>query len=163
MDLKTLFIEIDNELHDKEKSMKDCIPILQNYNSQDYLEFITKEEIDKLSDKNTDYIRIKIPSTHSYFPSFFDAYLLVWSNNKFSKIHSHPERGCILKVLKGSIKETRYSNPDLHVINKIIVKEGETSYIHDTEAFHKVKNADKTKLSISLHIYAPKGYQVKYF
>lgn len=163
MDLKTLFIQIDNLLQDNEKTVFDCQSILSNYNSLDYLHFITKEEIDKLHDEKIDYIKISIPSMNNYLPHFFDPYLLVWSNNKFSKIHDHPEKGCVLKVLKGSIKEIRYSNPNLQKISENIVNEGETSYIHNNQGFHKVKNNDKTKMSISLHIYSPKDFIINYF
>lgn len=163
MDLKSLFIKIDNELQDYTKTMKDCLPLLSSYNSLDYIEFITKNELDKLLGDDVDYIRIPISNVNMYSPQYFDAYILVWSNRKFSRIHNHPERGCILKVLKGSIEETRYSNPDLIKMDTIRVNEGETSYIHDNTAYHKVKNADETRLSISLHIYAPKGYKVNYF
>ena len=163
MDLKTLFIQLDNELQNKNKTILDCKSILSNYNLFDYIDFITKEDMDKLQDENTDYIRISIPEIKNYSPQYFDAYLLVWSTNNFSRIHDHPEKGCALKVLKGSIKESRYSKENMKKISKSIIKEGEVSYIHNKEGFHKVKNAEEYKLSISLHIYSPKGYKTNYF
>lgn len=163
MDLKTLFIKIDNELQDNGKNVKDCQPILAEYNSNDYNKYLTEDEMNKLLDEKTDYIRIAVENPDGYKPQYFDPYLLVWSKNNFSRIHSHPEKGCILKILKGSIKETRYSYPELKIIEETIVELGQTSYIHDTIALHKVKNADKTDFSVSLHIYSPKGYIINYF
>lgn len=162
MNLKELFIQLDNKLKDNEVLLKDCIPILDKYDEFDYLFSITKKEIDKLFDDDINYIRIPVTSTEKYNPQHFDPYLLIWSKNNFSPIHDHPERGCILKVLKGSIKEIRYSNPELKEIQTSVLNEGDTSYIHDIEGFHKVKNNNQEKLSISLHIYSPKGYKVNY-
>ena len=157
MDLKRVFLHIDVELENKNKTLKDCLPILNEYNSLDYLQFIKKENM-KLMSKKGNYIKIKIDKLGMYKPVNFDAYLIIWYNDGYSPIHNHPERGCIFKVLAGSIREIRYSKNRFVELSDSTIQKGDCSYIHDNTALHKVKNREICSLSISLHIYSPRGY-----
>lgn len=187
MNLKLLLLHLDYQLDDKSSSLKDCLTTLNEYNSIDYFEFINEKnrerEINREREtnreregnreinrernnnyiKNKFYTKIKVDKINSYKPRNFDAYLIVWHLNEFSYIHNHPNRGCIFKVLTGSLKEIRYANYTLDELETNVITTGQTKYIHDSEALHKVKNNDENNLTISLHIYSPKGYNPVYF
>lgn len=43
--------------------------------------------------------------------------ILVWTPGRGSPIHDHANAHCLMKVLKGSLKETLYSWPNENVVN----------------------------------------------
>eukprot|EP01038_Epipyxis_sp_PR26KG_P005027 gene5027-7016_t len=84
--------------------------------------------------------------------------LLCWSPFKESKIHNHPCDGCIMKTLRGCIKESRYSfcetKNEIVPLNVRFYCEGQTAYIQDSEGLHKVGNPSYSG-AVSLHLYSP--------
>ncbi|KAI9758347.1 MAG: Cysteine dioxygenase [Chaenotheca gracillima] len=92
--------------------------------------------------------------------------ILVWTPGKASPIHDHADAHCLMKILKGSLKETIYEwpeksdDPDHAASTPTIKKEtiytkGQVAYIADNLGLHKVTNADPDNVSISLHLYTP--------
>ena len=45
----------------------------------------------------------------------YEIYLICWNKKQISKIHDHPENGCILKVLKGELIEYRYDTKKIEL------------------------------------------------
>ena len=85
----------------------------------------------------------------------FRLVLIYWDGNARSKKHGHPEGGCLLKVLSGSLIETRFDPIDPQwVTGKYYFFQGDVSYIHDSLAYHVVENP-YSEPAISLHIYSP--------
>ena len=179
MKLKLLFLQLDYELDKEHITLKECLPTLNEYDSLDYLDFINEKnrERDKqlnnveenqitttaslINDnyiKNDYYTKIKLDEIDFYKPRNFDAYLIIWNSNKFSTIHNHAERGCIFKILTGSLIETRYQKDTLNELGTSLLYSGSSSYIDNNQGLHKVGSDDKNNLTISLHIYAPKNY-----
>jgi cysteine dioxygenase len=63
-----------------------------------------------------------------------------------------------MKVLKGTLLETRFSYPDPEismskpkVIKETIYNEGEVTYMSDELGLHKISNPDQKRLAVSLH------------
>ena len=63
-----------------------------------------------------------------------------------------------MKVLKGTLRETRFSYPDSHVpssgpkvIKETTYKENEVTYMADELGLHKISNPDQERLAVSLH------------
>lgn len=61
-----------------------------------------------------------------------------------------------MKVLKGTLKETRFANPEnpdmaLEVIKETIYNKGEVTYMADELGLHKISNPDKENVAVSLH------------
>lgn len=54
--------------------------------------------------------------------------LLVWNPGRSSLIHDHSNSHCIMKVLKGSLKETLYNWPDEKLKSSPLVVQKETVY-----------------------------------
>jgi len=61
-----------------------------------------------------------------------------------------------MKVLEGTLKETRFTNPEnpdtaLDVIKETIYGKGEVTYMSDELGLHKISNPDKENVAVSLH------------
>ncbi len=90
--------------------------------------------------------------------------LLCWNAGMESKIHNHPCDGCFVRVMKGTVKETRYALPDenkgsedqvLKITSECIATEGDLTYMDDYIGFHKIGNPSSDIGAISLHLYTP--------
>jgi len=63
-----------------------------------------------------------------------------------------------MKVLKGTLRETRFSYPDPQisssgpkVIKETKYNENEVTYMADELGLHKISNPDQERLAVSLH------------
>ncbi|RMD44387.1 hypothetical protein DV735_g688, partial [Chaetothyriales sp. CBS 134920] len=96
--------------------------------------------------------------------------VVVWNPGKGSPIHDHANAHCVMKILKGSLKEIQYAMPDAaaaatgatqqqqqppRVIKESTYLENEVTYIADTIGLHKITNASATEPAVSLHLYTP--------
>jgi cysteine dioxygenase len=92
----------------------------------------------------------------------FEIYQINWLKNAETNIHYHPKRGCIMKIIKGSLQEKLYQSKIYNIgakdfMNKYEIKNSfynmnDVSYIDDTIGLHKIIAIEE---SISLHIYSP--------
>lgn len=65
-----------------------------------------------------------------------------------------------MKVLKGDLQETLYSEPEQagqapQRLKVTTYGENQVTYISDKIGLHKIENASDTELAISLHLYTP--------
>jgi len=86
--------------------------------------------------------------------------VLVWSPGKGSPVHDHADAHCLMKVLKGTLKETRFDFPRNNatppdVIKETIYQEGKVNYMADELGLHKISNPDPVNVAVSLHLYTP--------
>lgn len=83
--------------------------------------------------------------------------ILCWAPGQKSPIHNHPNQGCIMKIIKGTLEEELFninnmdSTINIHTKNKV-------TYIDNTEFIHKISNNSKKNV-ISLHCYSPSGFK----
>jgi len=94
-----------------------------------------------------------------YNNNIYDMYIISWNDNQISQIHDHPENGCIMKILDGSIEEVLYDNK-LNVIEQTEYNKGDISYIDNNRGFHKMKTTSKC---VTLHIYSPPNYKLNIY
>ncbi|RDA82962.1 hypothetical protein CP532_0874 [Ophiocordyceps camponoti-leonardi (nom. inval.)] len=87
--------------------------------------------------------------------------VLVWSPGKGSPIHDHGNAHCLMKVLYGSLTETRYAFPDesvdekpMTVISERTFKNNAVTYMADELGLHRVSNRG-SDFAVSLHLYTP--------
>lgn len=89
----------------------------------------------------------------------FNLLLLVWGPKQFSEIHNHGGSMCFFRVMEGRILEDRFepsgTSPD--PISSHDLGVGDTGFICDTVAIHKMTNPDPMHPAMSLHVYIP-GY-----
>ncbi|KJZ79300.1 Cysteine dioxygenase [Hirsutella minnesotensis 3608] len=87
--------------------------------------------------------------------------VLVWSPGKGSPIHDHGNAHCLMKILRGSLTETRYEFPEeddverpMTVISEKTHKENAVAYMADELGLHRVSNRG-SDFAVSLHLYTP--------
>ncbi|KMU79559.1 cysteine dioxygenase type 1 [Coccidioides immitis RMSCC 3703] len=89
--------------------------------------------------------------------------ILVWSPGRSSPIHDHANAHCVMKILKGSLKETLYDWPDqektdagepapMKVTRERVYGENQVTYMSDKLGLHKITNPDPNEYAISLHL-----------
>lgn len=99
----------------------------------------------------------------------FGIAVLTWLPGQMTNIHGHPENGCIMMPLHGTLTEERFNiaepisltsngvcpTKNLSVQKEIrIIMPGQAAFINDTIGYHQVKNNSNT-LAVSLHVYSP--------
>ncbi|CAG0898522.1 unnamed protein product [Darwinula stevensoni] len=91
----------------------------------------------------------------------FNLMVLCWGEAHGSSIHDHANSHCFMKMLMGSLTETRFDYPggdtvgELHKISITELKTNEVVYINDEQGLHRVENASHTQPAVSLHLYCP--------
>jgi len=71
-------------------------------------------------------------------------------------VHDHADAHCIMKVLKGALKETRFDFPRNNATPPTIIKEtlyqqNQVTYMADELGLHKISNPDPLDAAVSLH------------
>jgi predicted metal-dependent enzyme (double-stranded beta helix superfamily) len=121
-----------------------------NLNLKDYSHFI------KYSDLS--YQKNLMCSTDS-----IDVFLICWKAGQNSKIHDHPNKGCLMAVLKGSLEEHRYnrdkSTDVVAYASSNILLPNKISYNAGSDVLHQISPLEDT---ISVHIYE-KNYVPKFY
>ena len=116
--------------------------ILSSYNSTDWKQYISFDK--------QDYKKNLV-----YRDNNFEMFVVCWLPNQETKIHNHPEGGCLLKILEGNIIEELYDkNFVLQENNNLVMSD--VRYIDDSIGIHKMKNNEEN--TISLHIYSPPNF-----
>ena len=163
MKLKHLFETISIKLETNENTtLADCYSILDEIKeseSKDWKEYCQFSE--------ETYTRNLV-----FRNNFLDCYILCWLPNQGTPYHYHPSRGCIYRILKGELVETREtdknkqntSNQNLKLdtdkeTNKIITNltKDMCGYIGNEKGGHQIKNSSNQP-AVSLHFYAPAKY-----
>lgn len=140
-------------------SLQRCHHILDSYTNDDWEQYV------EFSDIYYNKIRLGEFST-----DLFDIYIICWNNNQKTRIHDHPENGCLLKLLCGNLNEDIYINGDTNdgqhneVSNNEVtyektnnIKVNDISYMEKSSKLHVINNTDTQ--SVSIHIYSPPNYK----
>ncbi|CAL8576383.1 hypothetical protein XPA_002269 [Xanthoria parietina] len=92
----------------------------------------------------------------------YNLLVLVWTPGSESVIHDHADSHCIMKIIKGSLTETRYAWPESTGPGEAMKTTQETSlgcdqvvYMADSLGLHKISNPDSEEYAVSLHLYTP--------
>ena len=97
-----------------------------------------------------------LESTYIECATNYGQLILVWTPNKGSPVHDHADAHCLMKILKGTLKETRFDFPRNNatapqVIKEIVYQQGEVTYMADELGLHKISNPDEGEIAVSLH------------
>ena len=142
-----------NGLHPQNKfQLINLKPILEQYSGDDWM------DLKKIKPLNSDINYHRIPIIFEEFNqnknnTIFGMYLIAWNSFCHTSVHNHPEGGCLMKILDGSIKEQRFMNAESFSIINTLNKD-DVSYIHDDIGLHRILNENNTT-SYSLNIYSP--------
>jgi len=95
-------------------------------------------------------------------PGLFNLLILVWTPGKASPVHDHADSHCLMKVLQGELRETRFAIPSKPGMNKPLEETSmlgygmdKVSYMSDELGLHSVGNPHPTDYAVSLHLYTP--------
>ena len=113
--------------------------ILKQYNSTDWKKYI---DFDEENYKKNLFYRDKD----------YEMFIVCWNPFQETKIHNHSDKGCILRILEGSIKEKLYDE-NFNIIEHYSLEKNYIRYIDDNLGIHKMINGNEK--CISLHIYSP--------
>lgn len=97
--------------------------------------------------RKNNYNRISLIKCEAY-----ELLLLCWNPAQASDFHSHPSKGCLVKILQGRLEdELKLEDQDSqfrsHMTNDVF-------FISDKMGQHRVFNAQEEH-AVSLHLYAP--------
>ena len=133
------------------------------YNVLKFRNYLKKINFVNFKDKNLENKAIKTKS-HIKKCLFRDKkvelLLIIWPPNYETKVHSHPDGGCISKCINNKLVEERYNTKTLEIIEKKNFNKNDISYIDNNLYYHKIIN-DTNKFAYSLHIYSPPNYYNK--
>jgi hypothetical protein len=128
------------------KTIKDNLPC---HFSPDVIEYCKKKSIYS----ENKYNRIKL---HEYSNEIFELILICWNSNSETRIHDHPEDGCVMHLISGNLEEHLYNcKGELQKITKLNI--GESTYMENSIGYHKIRCVDK---AMSLHIYSPINHKM---
>jgi predicted metal-dependent enzyme (double-stranded beta helix superfamily) len=147
--LKGLGEQITNEIKNG-TPLKELSHIISSYNGSDWRSHI------KYNDTYS--------KTCAYANDFIEIIIITWSQNICSKIHDHPENGCLLRIMEGGLIEDVYimDNGVSKFMDSTKLSTNQISYKIGNEYLHKISNVTN-KPCISLHIYSPPNYKIKYY
>ncbi|KAL9603273.1 MAG: hypothetical protein Q9219_001295 [cf. Caloplaca sp. 3 TL-2023] len=87
----------------------------------------------------------------------YNLLVVVWSPGRESVIHDHANSHCIMKILKGTLTETRYAWPNstetapMQATQRTNFTHDQVTYMADTLGLHKISNPDPNDFAVSLH------------
>jgi len=150
--LKDLFLHISNKIKEG-GNLVELIDSIKLYNGDDwipYCKFCQHGYARNLVIRD-DYIEMLI---------------ICWDKKQTSGIHDHPKNGCLLRVMKGQLKEKCYEviNKTLVCISESQIKKDDISYQIGKKGLHNISNMDdNSERAVSLHIYAPPDYKSRFY
>lgn len=144
-----------NELNDRllekynnKNTLLDVISIFELYSGIDWKKYVK-------------FNKEKYHREIVYNNILFDIIIISWIAGQKSKIHDHPTRGCLMKVLEGELHENVYkfnTEHKLELLKSNILLPGKIAYKECDSVLHDIMATCNT---ISVHIYSPCGYVPK--
>ena len=77
-------------------SLSDVFSLLDDYDGTDWRSYVNFS--------NKSYNKILVKRTKN-----IDLYIICWKAGQKTKIHDHPDRGCLMKILQGQLQENIFS------------------------------------------------------
>ena len=124
-----------------------CKYFVNRYVGDDWKQFINYNN--KIKYDNMGYTKIKLPLK----TECKQLYLLEWDKNAKTNKHQHYDKGCLFKILEGSLKESIYDK-NQNQFNTIYHSIDNISYLNNKNIYHSIKNNNNNNKSYSLHIYS---------
>jgi predicted metal-dependent enzyme (double-stranded beta helix superfamily) len=90
--------------------------------------------------------------------SNYEVFLICWKSGQQTSIHDHPDGGCWMRVVRGSLQETTYMTPNLEEVGERILGPGDLGFQCGSDMVHRILALEDT---VSLHVYYPPGYAAR--
>jgi len=93
----------------------------------------------------------------------FEILVLCWNKGQSSPVRDHPEKGCLVRLLKGELIEECYVKDGDKMIKTCAnhITPGNTSYQEGTDGLHRIINPNKEECAVTMHVYSPPNYYPK--
>jgi len=126
-----------------------------------------RELMEKYSSNRTDWKKFAHFDPHKYTRNLVDMgngkynlMILCWPPGLSSNIHDHSDTHCFVKLLDGTLRETRFSwpteeNSPMKEISCTDSQVNDVSYMSDKLGLHRMENPSHVEGAISLHLYVP--------
>jgi len=129
--------------------LSECTIDLEIYNGNDWKEYIIK---------NYNYHKHLV-----YKNDKLELYIITWMPNASTRIHDHPDKGCLVKVLQGELIETEFINETSIIYkNTNILKKDDIGFKIKNDILHKINN-NTQYIVVSLHIYSLADFKITYY
>ncbi len=134
------------------KSLLCCSDILSEYKGDDWKEHV------KHSDASP-YLKVC-----AFINEHIEIDVLSWKSARGSKIHDHPSKGCLLKIMSGYLIENIYvkKNDEIKFVETKQLNTNHISYKCGDSFLHNIDNPTED-YSVSLHVYSPPNYKLNYY
>lgn len=131
----------------KQAKLNEVGVILKEYNGAGWLKYA-------FYDNKCAYTRNLIHEE----PGVFSLMLLCWNPGSASPCHDHNGSECFMRLLDGSLLETRHtSTAETTTVTATTheMKNGDVLFINDRLGRHSMQNPSQTLTATSLHLYLP--------
>lgn len=89
--------------------------------------------------------------------------ILCWEVNQGCPIHDHPDKGCLVRIMQGKLKETKYELQAYPVYTSaVILNTSETTYLEGGKIIHDLFNYSGQR-AVSLNLYSQPNYKPNYY
>lgn len=139
--------ELFNKINCCGLELCDTADLINSYNGTDWAKYINFNDAKYW--KETVHINDNI-----------ELVVISWKKGQCSKIHDHPSKGCLLKILSGELTEEIYDSNKNKLITNIL-KTNNIGYQVGNKKLHNI--ISNTRDTISLHIYSPPNHKTKYY
>ncbi|CAD5221987.1 unnamed protein product [Bursaphelenchus xylophilus] len=91
----------------------------------------------------------------------YNLMILCWAPGLGSNIHDHTNSHCFVKVLDGTLRETRFAWPEnedtapMKQISQSDALINDVTYMSDELGLHRMENPSHVENAVSLHLYIP--------
>lgn len=155
--LNNIINQLDDLFLNEIPSLQKIEQTIKSYDSDDWKQY--KEEF--ISNQPTDftYNKIKLHQNTNY-----EIFLIIWNSYTQTKIHDHPNGGCIMKLLDGRLMEDSYILLEENKIKfhqRNILLPGQTTHKISNQILHQIFSL--REISTSIHIYLPPGHTPNYY
>jgi predicted metal-dependent enzyme (double-stranded beta helix superfamily) len=97
----------------------------------------------------------------------FEVYLITWFPLARSPIHNHPEKGCFVKILEGSLCEEVFLNKNengngltVEKFNKKCLDSKSIVYRSGDYVLHRIQN-ETNNIATSIHVYFHQNFKLR--
>ncbi|CAB3400936.1 unnamed protein product [Caenorhabditis bovis] len=98
----------------------------------------------------------------------YNLMILCWGPGMASSIHDHTDAHCFVKMLEGTLTETKYAWPEEEGQHMRTIEENDyetngVSYMSDKLGLHRMENKSHSDGAVSLHLYIPPYFECNSF
>lgn len=132
------------------------------------------QELDNIlhSSSGKDWKNYVVKDINNYYKNLvyrndnYEIYIITWNINAETRIHDHPDKGCLVKVLEGELIENEYyydkQDNNINLINVNVLNINDISFKISNDILHKIINKTNN-VCVSMHIYSKPCFLLTYF